>query len=55
MDDDRKGTSSKEKVINESKDASESSKFDEMITVLKSIDDKLVSILRIVQEINRRG
>ena len=31
------------------------SKMDEMVTILRGIDDKLVSILRAVQEINKRG
>jgi len=41
--------------VSESADVSMNAQMDEMVAVLKSIDDKLVSILRVVQEINRRG
>lgn len=44
-----------EKRSNEPVFHSLDSKMDEIATILKGIDDKLVSVLRAVQEINRRG
>ena len=43
------------KKNNESGEDLTCAKLDEMITVLKSIDEKLVTISRAIREINARG
>ena len=41
--------------VSESADESMAVKLDEMITVLRNIDDKLSTITRAIREINARG
>ena len=41
--------------VSESADVSMAAKLDEMIAILKNIDDKLSTISRAIREINARG
>ena len=55
MNEAKNDVSSKEKKNSEHVDDSIGSKLDEMVTILKNIDEKLVTISRAVREINARG
>ena len=55
MNEAKNDVSSKEKKNSEPVDDSIGSKLDEMVTILKSIDEKLVTISRAIREINARG
>ena len=46
--------SSKEKKNSELKDTVMETKLDEMVTILKSIEEKLATITRAIREINAR-
>ena len=47
--------SSKEKKNSEPQDTIVQTKLDEMISILKNIDEKLAAITRAIREINARG
>ena len=47
--------SSKEKKNSEPQDTAMETKLDEMISILKNIDEKLAAITRAIREINARG
>ena len=55
MNDAKNDVSSKEKKVSEPQDTAMETKLDEMIGILKSIDDKLATITRAIREINARG
>ena len=41
--------------VSESADVSMAAKLDEMVTILKNIDEKMTTITRAIREINARG
>jgi hypothetical protein len=55
MNEAKSDVSSKEKKNSELKDTVMETKLDEMISILKNIDDKLATITRAIREINARG
>jgi hypothetical protein len=55
MNEAKSDVSSKEKKNSEPQDTIMEAKLDEMISILKNIDDKLATITRAVREINARG
>ena len=55
MNEAKNDVSSKEKKNSELVNDLIGSKLDEMVTILKNIDEKLVTISRAVREINARG
>jgi len=55
MNEAKSDVSSKEKKNSELKDTVMETKLDEMVTILKSIEEKLATITRAIREINARG
>jgi 23S rRNA maturation mini-RNase III len=55
MNEAKNDVSSKEKKNSEPQDTTMETKLDEMIGILKNIDDKLATIARAIREINARG
>jgi hypothetical protein len=50
-----KKDSSNTAQVSESADISMAAKLDEMVTILKNIDEKMTTITRAIREINARG
>ena len=55
MNEAKNDVSSKEKKNSEPQDTAIETKLNEMISILKNIDDKLAAITRAIREINARG